>query len=132
MHAQHVISSPHAQYRPQCDVICTALFSCMCATNLLLPLLSTNKHPHPPLPSSIIRPQRDVIYTALLSHMSAEHKFSTAAKLCNEVLAGVADGLLPLEECGEVLRDALHILASKDIKASVCVGGGHPLQHALA
>lgn len=48
--------------------------------------------------------------------MSAEHKFSTAAKLCSEVLAGVADGLLPLQECEEVLRDALHLMASKDIK----------------
>ncbi len=62
------------------------------------------------------RPKRDLIYASLLRHMSAEHKFSCAAKLCQEVLAGVADGLLPLAECGEVLRDALHVLASKEIK----------------
>jgi hypothetical protein len=48
--------------------------------------------------------------------MSPEHKFNTAAKLCAEVLAGVVDGLLPLAECSEVLRDALHVLGSKDIK----------------
>jgi condensin-2 complex subunit D3 len=61
-----------------------------------------------------------VIYTALLRHMSPEHKFATAAKLCTEVLAGVADGLLPLPECEEVLGDALRVLAAKEIK----VGGG--------
>ena len=48
--------------------------------------------------------------------MVPEHKFATAAKLCGEVLGGVADGLLPLEECEEVLGDALRCLASKDIK----------------
>jgi hypothetical protein len=59
---------------------------------------------------------RDLIYSSLLRSMSPEHKFSSAAKLCGEVLAGVADGLLPLAECEEVLRDALCLLASKDIK----------------
>jgi hypothetical protein len=62
------------------------------------------------------RPARDLIYGSLLRSMSPEHKFSSAAKLCGEVLAGVADGLLPLGECEEVLRDALCLLASKDIK----------------
>lgn len=50
--------------------------------------------------------------------MAPEHKFATAAKLCGEVLGGVADGLLPLEQCEEVLGDALRCLASKDIKVS--------------
>ena len=48
--------------------------------------------------------------------MVPEHKFATAAKLCGEVLGGVADGLLPLQECEEVLGDALRCLACKDIK----------------
>ncbi len=48
--------------------------------------------------------------------MAPEHKFATAAKLCGEVLGGVADGLLPLHQCEEVLGDALRCLASKDIK----------------
>lgn len=56
------------------------------------------------------------ICRALLQRMVPEHKFATAAKLCGEVLGGVADGLLPLEECEEVLGDALRCLASKDIK----------------
>ena len=38
--------------------------------------------------------------------MTPEHKFATAARLCQEVLGGVADGALPLEEAGEVLADA--------------------------
>lgn len=53
---------------------------------------------------------------ALLQRMVPEHKFATAAKLCGEVLGGVADGLLPLQECEEVLGDALRCLACKDIK----------------
>lgn len=62
---------------------------------------------------------------ALLSRMTPEHKFATAARLCQEVLGGAADGALPLEECQEVLGDALRILACKEIKvgaerASIC------------
>lgn len=38
-----------------------------------------------------------------------------------QVLAGVADGLLPLEEAGEVLRDALTVLGCKEIKVKMPV-----------
>ena len=48
--------------------------------------------------------------------MAPEHKFATSARLCSEVLSGFADGVLPLDSAAEVLRDALHILASKDVK----------------
>lgn len=34
----------------------------------------------------------------MLSRMSPEHKFATAARLCQEVLGGVADGGLPLSD----------------------------------
>ncbi|KAK9813253.1 hypothetical protein WJX72_011494 [[Myrmecia] bisecta] len=64
------------------------------------------------------RAKRGAIYKALLRRMAPEHKFATAAKLCSEVLGGVADGLLPLEECEGVLGDTLRILASKHIKVS--------------
>ncbi|KAL0028583.1 hypothetical protein WJX79_003483 [Trebouxia sp. C0005] len=64
------------------------------------------------------RAKREAIYRALLQRMAPEHKFATAAKLCGEVLGGVADGLLPLHQCEEVLGDALRCLASKDIKVS--------------
>ena len=61
----------------------------------------------------------DALHRALLQRMAPEHKFATAAKLCGEVLGGVADGLLPLGQCEEVLGDALRCLASKDIKVTV-------------
>lgn len=48
--------------------------------------------------------------------MTPEHKFATAARLSSEVLGGVADETLSLTGCGEVLADALRILASPDIK----------------
>ena len=60
----------------------------------------------------------------LLKRMAPEHKFATAARLCSEVLSGFADGALSLGAAPEVLRDALHILASKDVKV-----GARP-QHA--
>lgn len=53
----------------------------------------------------------------LLRRMAPEHKFATSARLCSEVLSGFADGALSLKTASEVLRDALHILASKDAKA---------------
>eukprot|EP00798_Chlamydomonas_sp_ICE-L_P019509 gene19509-26180_t len=62
--------------------------------------------------------RRDTIYHTLLRRMSPEHKFSSQAKLVAEVLGGVADGGLPLEECSEVLGDALRLLGSKEIKVS--------------
>ena len=58
----------------------------------------------------------------LLRRMAPEHKFATAARLCSEVLAGFADGVLSLGAAPEVLRDALHILASKDIKVALPLG----------
>lgn len=76
------------------------------------------------------RASRDLIYAALLRSMSPEHKFNSAAKLCGEVLAGVADGLLPLSECEEVLRDALCLMACKEIKVcgpGLFGSGGLPL-----
>lgn len=69
------------------------------------------------------RSSRDLIYAALLRSMSPEHKFNSAAKLCGEVLAGVADGLLPLSECEEVLRDALCLMACKEIKVGTILWG---------
>jgi hypothetical protein len=51
--------------------------------------------------------------------MAPEHKFATSARLCSEVLSGFADGVLPLDSASEVLRDTLHILASKDVKVGL-------------
>ena len=54
---------------------------------------------------------------ALLQRMAPEHKFSTAAKLCADVLGGAADGGLDLTTAAEVVGDALRLLASKHMKA---------------
>ena len=48
--------------------------------------------------------------------MAPEHKFSTAAKLCADVLGGAADGGLDLNATAEVVGDALRLLASKHMK----------------
>lgn len=45
------------------------------------------------------------------------------ARLCEEILGGVADGTLELQESEGVLGDALHILASKEIKLSAVRSG---------
>jgi condensin-2 complex subunit D3 len=50
--------------------------------------------------------------------MSEEQKFQITAKLCQEVLAAIVDGGLPLQSSTEVLSDTLAILGSKDIKIS--------------
>ena len=60
----------------------------------------------------------------LLNQMAPEHKFATAAKLCQDILGGFADQSFDLMEASEVLRDALTILSSKEIKVS--------LHHALS
>ena len=49
--------------------------------------------------------------------MAPEHVFSTAAKLCADVLGGAADGGLDLAAAAEVVGDALRLLASKHMKA---------------
>ena len=67
---------------------------------------------------STSRARRAKIYSLLLQHMSPEHRLATAAKLVTEVLTSVTEGILPLQEpaCGEVLVDALWILASQEMK----------------
>lgn len=50
--------------------------------------------------------------------MAPEHKFASAARLCSDVLTAFADSVFPLEQASEILRDALSILASKEIKVS--------------
>lgn len=45
--------------------------------------------------------------------MTDEQKFQTSAKLCQEILAGISEGTLPLKESEQLLGDALAILGSK-------------------
>ncbi|KAG6549944.1 hypothetical protein Mapa_008455 [Marchantia paleacea] len=62
--------------------------------------------------------KRMQIYTTLLQQMNPEHLLATSAKLCSEVLAAAADGLLDLKDGPSqcVLQDALLILASKELR----------------
>ena len=62
--------------------------------------------------------RRRDIYAMLLSHCTDEQRFQVTSKLCEEVLGAVADGALPLDDCHDVLEDALHVLASKEIRLS--------------
>ncbi|PVD33732.1 hypothetical protein C0Q70_04992 [Pomacea canaliculata] len=57
------------------------------------------------------------LYHFMLEHMEDEHRFQLTAKISQEVLGAVVDGILPLdEESHDLLQDALDILSSKEIK----------------
>ncbi|CAN6468839.1 unnamed protein product [Victoria cruziana] len=62
--------------------------------------------------------QRMHIYTLLLKQMAPEQLLATSAKLCAEILAAAADGLLNLNEpaAQSVLKDALQVLACKEMR----------------
>ncbi|KAF8776536.1 hypothetical protein HU200_003253 [Digitaria exilis] len=64
------------------------------------------------------RSNRMHIYASLLKQMAPEHLLATSAKLCAEILAGVCDGLLSVDDAGgrAVLQDALQILACKEMR----------------
>lgn len=112
----HTHTHTHIRTRKCCHPPCCLLHAAVA----VLPQQQTNTRPS--------RQSRDLIYAALLRSMSPEHKFNSAAKLSGEVLAGVADGLLPLSECEEVLRDALCLMASKEIKVQTVYCTGIPVR----
>ena len=61
--------------------------------------------------------RRSVVYDFLCCQMSDESKLLTASKLCQDVLAAVVDGSLPLNErTSPVVHDTLTILASDNMK----------------
>ncbi|XP_033638776.1 condensin-2 complex subunit D3-like [Asterias rubens] len=61
--------------------------------------------------------KRRTIYRFMLQHMNDEHRFKLTAKLSQEVLAGIVDGVLPLDEDTNILlQDTLDILCCKEIK----------------
>ncbi|KAL2628612.1 hypothetical protein R1flu_013298 [Riccia fluitans] len=62
--------------------------------------------------------KRMQIYKLLLQQMNPEHLLAISAKLCAEILAAAADGLLDLNDGASqcVLQDALLILASKELR----------------
>lgn len=59
------------------------------------------------------RKKRMSIYRVFLSNMTEEQKFQITAKLCQEVLGGILEGVLPFESVGEILCDSLAILSCK-------------------
>lgn len=65
---------------------------------------------------------RQRLYAFMLQHMTDEQKFNLSAKLNQEILAGVVDGIIPLDTEGViVLQDTLVILGCKEIKLSLIV-----------
>ncbi|CAL1547494.1 unnamed protein product [Lymnaea stagnalis] len=69
--------------------------------------------------------RRRQLYMFMLEHMSDEQKFKVAAKTNKEILSAVVDKIIPLDENGsQLLRDALAILSSKEIKLSTMRGRG--------
>ncbi|KAL3841668.1 hypothetical protein ACJMK2_019782 [Sinanodonta woodiana] len=63
--------------------------------------------------------KRQKLYRLMLANMPDEQKFQLTAKMVQEVLGGVVDGLLPLKDSTcHILKDALVILSSKEIKLS--------------
>ena len=61
--------------------------------------------------------RRAIVYDSLCCQLSDESKLLTASKLCQDVLAAVVDGSLPLNErTSPVVHDTLTILASDNMK----------------
>ncbi|KAJ7543820.1 hypothetical protein O6H91_09G053500 [Diphasiastrum complanatum] len=82
--------------------------------------------------SPIMAAKRMHIYTSLLKQMAPEHLLATTAKLCAEVVAGAADGLLDLDDASGqcVLEDTLKVLASKEMRigGSRSTGGADTIE----
>jgi len=66
--------------------------------------------------------RRHDVYKVLLKSMADEHKFILAGKIAQDVLDPLVDGVLPLQETKEVLRDVLWVLGSKEICLSASKG----------
>ncbi|KAL4224772.1 Condensin-2 complex subunit D3 [Mactra antiquata] len=59
------------------------------------------------------------LYLFLLEHMTDDHRFKLQSKVVQEILGGVVDGILPVNtDTTDILKDALTILSSKEIKLS--------------
>ncbi|XP_063400127.1 condensin-2 complex subunit D3-L-like [Mytilus trossulus] len=59
------------------------------------------------------------LYLFMLEYMTDEHRFQMTAKMAQEILGGVVDGIIPLNDKSSVLlKDTLAILSSKEIKLS--------------
>ncbi|GFO01088.1 condensin-2 complex subunit d3-like [Plakobranchus ocellatus] len=69
--------------------------------------------------------KRMQMYAFMLDHMTDEQRFKVAAKLNKEILAGVVDKVIPLNDEGSgLLQDSLTVLSCKEIKLSSLRGRG--------
>ncbi|XP_033751450.1 LOW QUALITY PROTEIN: condensin-2 complex subunit D3-like [Pecten maximus] len=62
--------------------------------------------------------KRQKLYLFMLEHMTDHHRFQLTDKIVQEILGGIVDGIIPLDEGSACLQDSLAILASKEIKLS--------------
>ncbi|XP_052797938.1 condensin-2 complex subunit D3-like [Mya arenaria] len=59
------------------------------------------------------------LYQFMMEQMSDDHRFQMQGKLVQEVLGGVVDNLLPInDDSRDLIKDTLAILSSKEIKLS--------------
>ncbi|XP_062580228.1 condensin-2 complex subunit D3-L-like isoform X1 [Saccostrea cucullata] len=59
------------------------------------------------------------LYCFMLEHMTDEQRFHMTAKICTEILGGIVDNIIPLDNASSaLLKDALAILSCKEIKLS--------------
>ncbi|XP_052706272.1 condensin-2 complex subunit D3-like isoform X1 [Crassostrea angulata] len=59
------------------------------------------------------------LYSFMLEHMTDEQRFQITAKICTEILGGVVDNVITLDDkSSALLKDALAILSCKEIKLS--------------
>ncbi|XP_078330914.1 condensin-2 complex subunit D3-L-like isoform X1 [Crassostrea virginica] len=59
------------------------------------------------------------LYCFMLEHMTDEQRFQITAKICTEILGGIVDNVIALDNnSSALLKDALTILSCKEIKLS--------------
>lgn len=66
------------------------------------------------------RMKRMTVYRTLLSRMTEEQRFVASAKVCQDAIGSVVDGILPMNGCSdELIRDSLLLLLSEDLQIKI-------------
>ena len=77
------------------------------------------------LAGSANKSRRESLYALMLQHCSEVERIQLTQRLCQEVLAAVADGSLPFNDgVRAVLTDTLGVLSGADIKVSAKASSG--------
>lgn len=63
--------------------------------------------------------QRFIIYRYLLKHINDEHKFSLMNKMVSDILGGIIENTITIENSFDVIQDTLIILASSYMKLNI-------------